>query len=100
MLRPFAIAVMLLTGASASAYAACPSFAAGTSAEILKANELRIICLQQEAAAAANQQKYQMDLNALQRSIDTLQLQQRLDSVPVFKLPPPYVPPQVVPRQL
>lgn len=100
MFRTIVMAAVLFTGASVSAYAACPSIVTDSSADTIKANELRIICLQQEAAAAATRQKYQMDLNALQRQIDSMQLQQRLDSVQPFTLPPPYVPPSFVPRQL
>lgn len=100
MFRTLAIATMLLIGASASANAACPSIATDSTADTIKANELRIICLQQEAAASATRQKYQMDLNALQRQIDSMQLQQRLDSVQPFQLPTPYVPPPFMQRQL
>ncbi|KKC39585.1 hypothetical protein WH87_05300 [Devosia epidermidihirudinis] len=89
MRRTIATALILALG-TISASAACPSYAPSSSADAIKANELRVICLQQEAAAATTQRKFEMDLSTLERSIQSLQLQQRLNSVPDFQLPQPY----------
>lgn len=69
------------------ASAACPPSVTGNTAEAIAANAQRLVCLQQELAATTRQQSYQLDLNQLKRSVDDLQLQQRLNTIPVYTPP-------------
>lgn len=73
-----------------SAQAACPSPVPGDTAAEIAANGQRIVCLQNEVAAAADQRALQAQLDALRRSQQEILLQQRLDRlppVPVFEPP-------------
>ena len=92
MLSRFHTAAIILLASASSAVAACPTIATGTSAEIIAANSARVLCLQQELSAETDRRKFEFDLNTMQRSIDNIQLQQRLNSIPVYVPPPVMVP--------
>ena len=87
-LRSCATAILFAASASA-AMAVCPPVVAnGTAAEILAANSARTLCLQQELAAETRRRSYEFDLKALQRSIDQMQMQQRLNTIKPPSPPP------------
>jgi len=69
------------------AFAACPAPAPGTSAEEIKANEQRLLCMQRELAQDTERRKMQMDIDALNRQFDDLRLQRQLDTIPKFEMP-------------
>jgi hypothetical protein len=72
------------------AQAACPPAASGNTAEAIEANSQRLICLQNEVAAATRQRQYELQLQQLTRSVQNLEIQRRLDALPLM---PVYVPP-------
>ena len=88
-----AIIVMTLMFGAAGAYAACPPAAAGTTPEAIELNRQRVLCLQQDLSSETTRRKLEMDLKAMERSIQDLQLQRRLDSIPQFTpVQPPLLP--------
>lgn len=93
------LAALLLV--PAHAHAACPPATAGNTAEEIKINELRVTCLQQELAMETNRQKLQLDIDGMERRLQNLELQQRLNSLPQvggnwqLPRPAPVVPYQV-----
>ena len=84
MLRILALAAFFACFAGAYAMAACPSEVPGSSIEAIKANEQRVLCLLREVEQAAQQRKYEADLQALER---------RVDALPRFAAPEPFTPP-------
>jgi hypothetical protein len=69
------------------AFAMCPAPAPGTNAEEIQADRYRILCLQGELSQEAERRKIQMDLDALTRQIQHMQLQRQLDALPKVDLP-------------
>ena len=96
MKRNFPAIVALLLGSS-GAMAACPPETGGTSAEEIRANQARIVCLQNELASETRLQKLEFDIKASERRIQDIQLQQRINALPTYVPPPIYVPPVVQP---
>jgi len=82
-----AIALALLAAQPASA--ACPAPAPGKTAEEIRANQERLLCLQRELADLGAERKYQVEIDSIGRSLDHLQLQYRFDSL---DFTPPTVP--------
>lgn len=91
-----AFIAFLLLGTSA-AMAACPPEMGGTTAEEIRDNQARIVCLQNEVAAEARMRKLEFDIDAVERRLQDMQLQQRIDSLPKYVPPPVYVPPVMPP---
>ena len=77
--------------------AACPPEAPGTTAAEIAANQARIVCLQNELAAETRLQKLEFDVQANERRLQDMQLQQRIQALPKYVPPPVYVPPVVQP---
>lgn len=75
------IAILLVAAAVAPASAACPALVAGDTAAAVEANQQRLLCLQRELAQAGEQYQYKVEINALERRIDDIQLQRRFDSL-------------------
>jgi hypothetical protein len=86
------IGVVLATLCCIPAQAACPPAAFGNTAEAIQANSQRLICLQNEVAAATRQREYELRLQQLARSVQNLEIQRRLDALPKVQVPV-YVPP-------
>jgi hypothetical protein len=70
----------------------CPAPVPGTNAEEIRADRSRILCLQGELSQEAERRKIQMDLDALTRQIQDMQLQRQLDALPKFEPPPVWAP--------
>lgn len=88
-----AIIIMTLMFGAAGAHAACPPAAAGTTPEAIELNRQRVLCLQQELSSDTTMRKLELDLKAVERSLQDLQLQRRLDSIPQFTpVQPPLMP--------
>lgn len=62
--------------------AACPPPAPGGTAEEIKAHGERIVCIQRELAQDAERRKLQMELDAMNRRLQELQLQRQFDLLP------------------
>jgi hypothetical protein len=77
--------------------AACPPETGGTSAEEIRANQARIVCLQTELAAETRLRKLEFDIKASERQVQDIELQQRIDALPTYVPPPIYVPPVAQP---
>lgn len=91
MIKRATIGVVLAVLCCIPAQAACPPAAPGNTAEAILANGQRLICLQNEVAAATRQRQYELQLQQLTRSVQNLEFQHRLDvlaDVPVY-VPPP-----------
>lgn len=86
-----AIAGLLLVSMQ-PALAMCPAPAPGTNAEEIKADRYRILCLQGELSQEAERRKIEIDLDALARQIQDLQLQRQLDALPKVELPTVWLP--------
>lgn len=87
MSKLIAIALGLFAGSTGITYAACPAPVPGSTAEAIRANEQRILCLQREVAEAAEQRQFEMKLLTIENSIQKLELDRRFDQLPGFELP-------------
>lgn len=92
MIKSTTIGVILAVLCCVAAQAACPPAASGTTAEAIHANSQRLICLQNEVAAATRQRQYELQIQQLTRSVQNLEIQRRLDALPEVQVPV-YVPP-------
>jgi hypothetical protein len=90
---PATLALLMSLGATSLAAAACPAPLAGSTPEVLEANQQRLICLQQELELDTAYKAQDFQIDALQRAYDAQQLQRRFDQLPVFQ--PPAVQPPV-----
>jgi hypothetical protein len=75
------LAVLLTTCAIAPAMAACPAPVAGDTAAAIEANQQRLVCLQRELSQKSEQYQYKVEIDALDRKIDDIQIQRRFDSL-------------------
>lgn len=89
MLKSLAIAAAVGLLTVTQAQAVCPSIVPGSSAEAIRANGERLLCLQRESAELFDDQKTQFDVMMLERSVQNLQLQRRFDQLPRVQ---PYTP--------
>lgn len=79
--RRLTLAILLAVGTVLPAAAACPAPATGDTAAAIEANQQRLVCLQQELSQKSEQYQYKVEINALDRKIDDIQLQRRFDSL-------------------
>jgi hypothetical protein len=91
MLKLGLVVAAMAIATTGTAQAACPAEVTGTSAAAIKANGDRLLCLQAEADQLFRERKQDFDIMTLERSVQNLQLQQRMDRLPTFQ---PYVPPK------
>lgn len=89
MLRTVTLALTIGLSVSA-AHAACPSAVAGDTPGAVRANQQRLVCLQQQTLDASAQRQRDMELRMLENRIDQLQIQRRFDALPTV---PPPIPP-------
>ena len=75
------LAILLAACTIVPAAAACPAPVAGDTAAAVEANQQRLVCLQRELSQKAEQYQYKVEINAIQRSIEDIQLQRRFDSL-------------------
>lgn len=87
--RRFILAILFAAGTALPAAAACPAPLAGDTAAAIEANQRRLVCLQQELSQKSEQYQYKVEINAIDRKIDDIQLQRRFDSL---NFPKPVVP--------
>ena len=93
MLKKTTLAMLLVVSTTATAFADCPSAVPGSTAEAIRANEQRVICLQREIANNSRVQKYELEINRLDTSIQRLELQRRFDNLPMpVPVPMPVTP--------
>jgi hypothetical protein len=90
MIKSAIIGIVLAAASSTTASAACPPAAPGTTPEAIHANGQRLVCLQEEVAAATRQRQYELQLQQMTRSLQNLEIQRRLDALPKA---PVYLPP-------
>lgn len=88
-LKPVLVAGLALL-ASQPVLAACPPPPAGSTAEEIKAHGERIVCFQRELSQDAERRKLQMEMDAMNRRLQELQLQRQFDLLPQ---PQPLTPP-------
>ncbi|MGV8856250.1 MAG: hypothetical protein ACOH2L_16595 [Devosia sp.] len=85
----FFIVAISLAGAGA-AQAACPPPTPGNTADEIRANGDRLVCLQNEISAASAQSGFELRLDALEKTQQDMAIQRRLDAlpaIPVFEPP-------------
>lgn len=82
MIRKLTLVLGLTLLALQPAVAACPPPPAGSTAEEIRAHGERLLCFQQQLAQDAERQKLQTDIDALNRSILDLQLQNKWNALP------------------
>jgi hypothetical protein len=94
MIKLIIMAATFTALATGSSLAACPPLTAGETAEEIKANEQRIVCLQRELADDARFKRQDFEINRLNQTLRNLELQRRFDALPgpVFVAPPPVLP--------
>lgn len=95
--RSLTLALFVTLSASAAVYAACPPPTAGETAAEIKANEQRLVCLQNELSQDTSAQRQKQELDALNSRVRQLELDQQMRSIE-FKPPQIIVPPVVVPQ--
>jgi hypothetical protein len=74
--------VLIVFATSGVAMAACPPQVVGSSSEAVAANSQRLICLQAELAQATRHRQLEFQVDALERSVQSLNLQRRFDALP------------------
>ena len=89
MLKPLISAVVFSIAGTGMALAACPPAAVGTTAEAIRANEQRVICLQQDVQADSRIRQLELDNRTNSNAINRLQLERRFDALP-RPIPIPY----------
>lgn len=82
MLKISALAISLLIAATSASYAACPSPTENSGAAAIAANQQRVICLQQQVDASAQQRRVDSQLNTLENRLDQMTVQRRFDNLP------------------
>lgn len=86
-MRKIAILVLgFLTVLNGVAFAACPSYVPGDTAEAVAANQARLLCLQSEINAETDRRRFELELNMQRNAIQTLQLQRRFDQLPKIEM--------------
>lgn len=80
-----AIAMVMLSGGVATA--ACPAQVPTSTTEAIRANEQRILCLQQEIAREAHMRWLAQEIQANHTAIQNLQIQRRFDQLPQPMIP-------------
>lgn len=93
MFRSTLLTLAFLTTGVTAAAAACPAELPGNTPEAIRANGERIVCLQNELAAATRQREFELQLDAMERTQHDMLIQQRLDAmvrIPVYT--PPVIP--------
>ena len=97
MLKSLNLAGIICLASAASAMAACPPATTGSTAEAIRANEQRVICLQQELQDSSRYRQLESDLRRNENAINRIQLERRFDALPrpipsPFLQPSPFVP--------
>ena len=90
MVKAWTVGIAVVTMCSAAASAACPPAASGNTAEAIQANGQRLICLQNELAAATRLRQYELQATQITQSLQRLELERRMDALPRV---PAYTPP-------
>ncbi len=67
---------------------ACPALVPADSAEAIRNNQDRIVCLQREATADAERKTLEMKLRALEANQQRLEMERRLQVLQTIKPPP------------
>ncbi len=86
-MKRFFVATAILLATTTMAAAVCPAPLAGSTPEVLAANQQRLICLQRELEAASHDRAQDMQLRALQQQLATQDLQRRFDQLPRYEPP-------------
>lgn len=92
MLKALTLAGALCFASAASALAACPPAATGSTAEAIRANEQRVICLQQEVQESSRYRQLESDVRRNTNAINRIQLERRFEALP-RPIPSPFVQP-------
>lgn len=75
-------AALILSALVAPAFAACPApTAPDDTPENLAQQRERLICLQNEIANTSEERKQEVDIRALDRSVEQIQLQRKFDAL-------------------
>jgi hypothetical protein len=93
MSRLSVLTTLFAAGLCGTALAACPTTVPGTSSEAIRANAQRVLCLQEEVDERARVRQFQLELNANENAIQSLQLQRRFENLPRPLPPSPFVQP-------
>ena len=88
-LRLTILTLILAGAASAPVFAACPALPDGPDSHNVDNGRARALCLQQELSANTSIRDTQTQIDTLQTTIQQMQIQRRLDSVPLVQ---PYRP--------
>jgi hypothetical protein len=86
-MKRFLVATAILLAGTTMVAAACPAPLAGSTPEVLAANQQRLICLQRELEADAAFRAQDARLRALQQQLATQDLQRRFDRLPRYEPP-------------
>ncbi|QDZ10053.1 hypothetical protein [Devosia ginsengisoli] len=81
-----AVAVILV---ATPALGACPAVVPGNSAEAIRNNQERLVCLQREVAADAERRTLEMKLRMLEANQQRLEMERRLQVLETIKPPQP-----------
>jgi hypothetical protein len=92
MLKFLTLAVVICLASAGSALAACPPAIPGSTAEAIRANEQRVICLQQEVQDNSRYRQLESDVRRNENAINRIQLERRFDALP-RPIPTPFVRP-------
>ncbi|QQR40223.1 hypothetical protein [Devosia rhizoryzae] len=87
MRTSLATAVLLFLATAAPALAQCPPAAAGNTADEIRSNERRIVCLQQQLTVESERRQFGIELDMLNQRLRELQLQRQFDVLPAPVVP-------------
>lgn len=93
MIRLIIVTGFLALAGGGTVLAACPTSVPGTSNEAIRANEQRILCLQEEIDERTQRRQYELQLRANENAIQSFQLQRRFDNLPLNPAPSPFTQP-------
>lgn len=91
LLKPISLVFTILCATAAPAFALCPSVPDGPESQQVRNAQQRDLCLQQELHDSTAERNAQTQFDTLKNSVQQLEIQRRLDRLPmVTPITPPF----------
>lgn len=89
-MKPAILAAIAVLMSTAPSLGACPGAVPGTTAEAIRINQERLICLQRELSVEADRRRMEMQMRQLEANQQRLEMERRLQVIQ--PVPPPLFP--------